>query len=238
MRSQLYVPKIIRNYLKQEILYYVQIYFEKLLPVFTDMEREAEQRANDFYDNFMNQPSSDEYIDPSSIAEQATGIGASHYSYLSLGKYSLTVTWHATLYQIWEQQLRLFLFREMSRVVKIEFKTFCSNIAEIKKVFKLHDVEIETFKCWAKIDELRLLCNVIKHGPGDSSEKLNKINPALFREYPALFDKEKVIDYMETYKTTLLEETLLINETTLQQYKDAVLSFWDKLPERSYSREL
>ena len=43
---------------------------------------------------------------------------------------------------------------------------------------------------------------------------------------------------METYNTTLLEETLTIDETTLQEYKEALLSFWDETPERSYSKEL
>ncbi len=227
-----------RRYLKSEILSYVQIYFEKLLPVFKDIESEANKLSNDFYDNFMNQPAHDGYIDPSSIAEQALEIAIEHYSYLDRGKYNLTATWHAALYQLWEQQLRLFLFREMSHVDKLEFKTFCTNIAEIKKKFAFHNVDVETLVCWSKINELRLLCNVIKHGPGDSAEKLLKINPSLFRKESALFEKEKGIDYMETYKTTLLEETLNIDETTLQQYKEALLSFWDEIPERNYNIEL
>jgi len=238
MKSQLYVPEMTRKYLKSEILSYVKIYFEKLLPVFRDIESEADKFSTDFYDNFMNQPAHDEYIDPSSIAEQALEMGIEHYSYLKLGKYNLTATWHATLYQLWEQQLRLFLFREMSHVYNLEFKTFCTTIAEIKKEFAFHNVDIETFVCWSKIDELSLLCNVIKHGPGNSAEHLQKINPALFRKEPILFDKEKEINYMATYNTTLLEETLTIDETTLQEYKEALLSFWDEIPERSYSKEL
>jgi hypothetical protein len=227
-----------RQYLKTQILSYVQIYFQKLLPVFRNIEIEAEELANDFYGDFMSQPTSDEYIDTSAIAEQAMDIGIAHYSYLSLGKYNLTATWHVTLSQLWEQQLRLFLFREMSHVYKLEFKTFCQTMNEIKNKFAFHNVHIETLKCWTKIYELRLLCNVIKHGLGDSGEKLQKINPTLFRKEPVLFDKEKIIDYIDTFNTTLLEETLSIDETTLQHYKEAVLSFWDEIPERSYSEEL
>lgn len=238
MRSQLYVPEITRAYLKSEIAFYVEIYFQKLLPVFNDIENEADKLANDFYDNFMNQLADDEYIDPASIAEQALEMGIKHYSYLRLGKYNLTATWHATLYQLWEQQLRLFLFREISHVKKLEFKSFCTTMNEIKETFALHNVDIESFGCWSKISELRLLCNVIKHGAGDSSEKLRKLNPSLFRKEPALFEREKDIDYMDTYKTTLLEETLNIDQTTLQQYKEALLSFWDEIPERNYSNEL
>jgi hypothetical protein len=53
-----------------------------------------------------------------------------------------------------------------------------------------------------------------------------------------LFGTKKDIDYIEADKTTLLKETLNIDETTLQQYKETLLSFWDEIPERSYSNEL
>lgn len=176
----------------------------------------------------MNQPASDENIDPGSLAERALEIGIEHYSYLKFGKYNLTASWHATLYQLWEQQSRLFLFREMSHVCKIKFETFCTNLSEIKNFYKFHNVEIEAFSCWVKIEELRHLCNVIKHGDGDSAKKLRKINPVLFK-------REGEVDYMEAYKTTLLNDTLNINEVTLNVYKEALLSFWDEIPERNYS---
>jgi len=121
----------------------------------------------------------------------------------------------------------------MSRVCNIQFETFCTKLVliEIKKKFKFHNVDIESFSCWPQIEELRLLCNVIKHGDGKSAEELRKINPALFKQ-------EDDIDYMKTYKTTLLEETLSIDEKTLQNYREALLSFWDEIPERNYSDEL
>jgi hypothetical protein len=65
----------------------------------------------------------------------------------------------------------------MSHVYKIQFESFCTNLSEIKKKFKLHNVDIESFSCWAQIRELSLLCNVIKHGDGKSAKKLRKIKP-------------------------------------------------------------
>ncbi len=147
---------------------------------------------------------------------------------------------HATLYQLWEHQLRLFLFKEMSHVHKYEldFKSFCTSMDEIRKNLAFYNVNFESFACWPRIIELRLLCNVIKHGEGGSAEQLRKINLALFRKEPALFDIKREIDYMYIYKTTLLEETLNINEMNLQDYKGALISFWDEIPERNYSIEL
>jgi len=231
VKSQLYLPKTKRKYLKSEILDYVEIYFQKLLPVFKDIESDADKLAYDFYENSMKQPAYNDSIDPSSIAENALEEGIKHYSYLKLGKYSLTATWHATLYQVWEQQSRLFLFREMFRICNIQFETFCINLSEIKKKFKFHNIDIESFSCWPQIRELSLLCNVIKHGDGKAAKELRKIKPTLFKQ-------EDGIDHMKTFKTTLLEETLNINEMTLQNYSEAFLSFWDEIPERNYSDEL
>ena len=75
MRSQLYIHEMTKRHLKSELLSYVKIYFDKLLPVFLDIESEADKLSNDFYNNFMNQPADNEYIDPSSIADQALEMG-------------------------------------------------------------------------------------------------------------------------------------------------------------------
>ena len=88
MRSHLYLPEITRKYLKSEISDYVEIYCQKLLPVFKDIESDANKIRDDSYDNLMSQPAYGDFIDPSSIAEEAEDIGIEHYSYLKLGKYS------------------------------------------------------------------------------------------------------------------------------------------------------
>ncbi len=85
MKSQLYVPEMTRDFLKSEIASYVEIYFHKLLPVFNDIENKADKYANDFYNDFMNHPATDDFVDPSSIAEKALEIGIENYFYLKLG---------------------------------------------------------------------------------------------------------------------------------------------------------
>lgn len=231
VRSQLYVSERIKANFKSQITSHVKLY-EKFLPIFNDIEKEAEKIGNDFYNGYQGPDD-----DAASIAEKALDISIEYYSYLKLGLYILTATWHATLYHLWEQQLRLFLFKETSHIKHLEFKKFCTRLEEIKKTLSAHKINIESFSCWSKIEELRLLCNVIKHGPGDSLEKLRKLNPSVIRKEPLLlkFGKEDDTDYVEIYKTTLLNETLNINETTLQQYKEALLLFWDEISEQNCS---
>jgi hypothetical protein len=67
MKSQLYLPETMRRSLKSDISDFVKIYFQKLLPVFKDIERDADKYANDFFDNSMSQPAYDDSIDPASL---------------------------------------------------------------------------------------------------------------------------------------------------------------------------
>jgi len=54
---------------------------------------------------------------------------------------------------------------------------------------------------------------------------------------PELFKQVDNIDYMKTFKTTLLEETLNIDEKTLQRHREVLLSFGNEILERNYSDE-
>ena len=221
-----------RRYLKSQILGFARILTEKLFPLFSDIEREADKHADSYYENFMQEPATEEdYIDPASIAETAFEKGLEHYEYLRLGKYNVLSSWHVTLYELFEQQVRLFLFKGMRHCFKLNFGSFCRNIKETKEAFLFHNLDIETFSCWPVIDELRLVCNVAKHGEGNSAEDLRQLNPSMFK-------KQDTIDLMELYKTTVLAETLDLTDTTFDTYCRSVLAFWDELPERSYSDEL
>ncbi len=47
------------------------------------------------------------------------------------------------------------MFREISHVKKLEFKTFCKTIDKIKEAFSFHNVDVESFACWSKIKLLQ-----------------------------------------------------------------------------------
>jgi hypothetical protein len=230
MKSHLYLPESTSNYLKLRISSYVDIFFEKLLPVFKNIEKEAEEHASFVFEDYTKNYSPDWGIDIADISEKSFFKGLEYYSQIKLGEYNLISTWHVTLYQLWEQQVRLFLFKELSHTHKLEFKDFCTNIDGVKNTFKEHNLNLEDLQCWSKINELRVLCNVIKHGPGDSAEKLKIINPKLFKQGQNFI-------HIEVHNSTLIDETLDISGNTLKEYTEALLTFWDEIPERSHSKE-
>ena len=80
---------------------------------------------------------------------------------------------------------------------------------------------------------LGMLVNVIKHAEGDSEQRLRKIRPDLFTQN--FFGTD--YDMTSLYHTTLLEPTLAISDADFVAYYDALVQFWDQLPERMYTSD-
>lgn len=221
---------MIRNYHKKQIDNYAWPYFNRILPQFENIEDEANKYSQDIFDDLCNNCPNPEDQDPSDFVAPASEAGLMHYEMLKLGLYTSTVCWHATLFEFFNQQNRLFLYKELSRYYEIQFNSFCMSFTDVKNIYNNSSVNIENISSWKKINELRLLCNVIKHSDGYSSKELRMIAPRLFLS-------DNTIDYLELYKTTLLEVTLNINRKTLCTYINAVKTFWDELPDKIEIKE-
>ena len=235
MKSQLYLWSKLREKKTQEILLFNNTFKERIFPAFSNIEQEADKISNDFYNDNINISYSDyDNIEPAEIAENATEIGIEYYGKYSLMRYNTLAMWISMLYQFWEQQIRKFLYDEESHCFNIEFKKFCtSGINDIKEEFKYHNINIEKLSCWASINELRLVCNTLKHGNGGSAQELKNISPRFF-----IREGLEEFDLLSMYNTTLLEETLNINEQDFYNYCDVLIEFWNELPERMYSDEI
>lgn len=229
MPGQLYLWHGTRKLFSSQIKLYVDTYTNKVFPVFSNIEKEADELADKFYNEVMGQYAFDG-VDPAEVAENALDAGVEYYEDLSLMRYNTIAMCIAMMYQFWEQQVRKFLFDEVSHYENIEASSFCDRgIDQIKKVFCDHNFNIEVMESWGKINELRLLCNVIKHGDGKSAKQLQKINPRLFAKVG--FED---INLMELYNTTLLKGVLSIEEKYLSEYAAYLIGFWYELPERMY----
>ncbi len=102
-----------------------------------------------------------------------------------------------------------------------------------KEVFGCHQQPSENLICWPKIKELRALVNVIKYSEGDLERKLRKMRPDYF-EHDTGIDK---YDLLSRYLSTLLKATLQIESEDFIDYYDALIAFWNELPERMYTKE-
>jgi hypothetical protein len=236
MSATLYLNRSRRERLKKPYELFIDTYTNKIAPQFLNIEHEAEKISAEYYDElgkYFN-PESD---DPAEYAELAWEKGIDYYEGISLMKYNTKMMWISTVYQFWEQQVRRFLYNEISHTHKFydnrgnesDYKDFCTKgINDIKSEFLWFDYNLELQNSWKEINELRLLTNVIKHGDGWSAEQLQKLKP----EY---FEDELQINRLALYKTTLNDEVLNIEQEDFVRYCKSLIKFWDELPEYLHS---
>ncbi len=213
--------------MKSQIGRFVEVYNLKLKSVFDKIDSEAEEHGNDYFEGVMQNTYHPDAIDPADIAEEAMDRSVEHWDLLNHGRYVLLSSWHVALYEAFEQQLRLFLYKELSHDYHIKLNHIFSRFADMKKILIFYDVDFSSLNGLKRIDQLRLVCNVVKHGEGSSAEELRKKRPDLIK-------KHDDIELLELYGSSLLEEVLSITDKSLNEFGKAIEDFWDSFPERSF----
>lgn len=239
MKAQLYLYDSLREKFKKPIELFKDTYSNKINPVFENIEEESKAIAEERYQE-LGRYFNPDYHDPGDFAGDAWEAGIEHYESMALMKYNTKLMWISTLYQFWEQQVRKFVYEEITRTHKcidkkgkeVLFRDFCiRGIDDIKEKFLEFGQDLEKLPCWIKINELRLLTNVIKHGDGWSATQLKELRPDFLKpDFPEY-------DLLDVYKTTLDEKVLNIDDDEFQKYCEAIIEFWDVLPERMYSND-
>ncbi len=239
MRAQLYLYDSLRERFQRPIELFKDTYSNKINPMFNNIDKEAEAIAEERYHE-MGKNFHPDYNDPADFAETAWEAGLEHYEGMVLIKYNTKLMWISTLYQFWEQQVRKFIYEEVTRTHefidkkgnKVPFKKFCTRgIEDIKDEFLTFDQDLEKLLCWGKISELRLLANVIKHGDGWSATQLKHLRADFFKSDFGDYD------LLDLYKTTLNEMVLNVDDNEFEKYCEAIIQFWSELPERMYTKE-
>ncbi|MBE7123672.1 hypothetical protein [Bacillus cereus] len=234
MLSIMLLDREYRHHLQLPYKTYIETYTNRISPVFDNIDEEAKEKAEEAHRQ-MTAHLIPEYCDPSEYADDAWQYGIEYYENISLMQYITKLMWISTMYQFWEQQLRKFLYKELTRNgyiyaaknnKEIEYKDFCTNIGKIKHFFLEFKVDLTSLQCWEKLEELRLLANVIKHGDGGSATSLMNTRPRIFNSAHVSGN------LLERYKTTLNDKVLDVNEQDIKDYADAIIDFWEQLPER------
>lgn len=227
MKPQIYLPDMNKQYMKDQIGRFVEIYNLKLKSVFDNIDTEAEEHGNTYFEDVMQNTYHPDAIYLADIAEQAMARSVEHWDLLNHGRYVLLSSWHVSLYEALEQQLRLFLYRELSHDFRIEINHIPNRFKDLKKILLFYSIDFRSLKGLKQIDQLRLVCNVVKHGEGSSAVELRKKCPDLIKE-------QDDIELLDLYGSSLLEEVLSITDKSLKEFGEAIEDFWESFPERSF----
>ena len=177
---------------------------ERLLPAFASIEAEAEKESASIWSEYMSQPGDDEG-DPSGAAEHAMDAGVAVLSSLSDLRQTVTNLLAVGLRHLFEQQ-------------KAEVEARAGTI------------DWPSLHNWGKVEELRIVANVVKHGEGRSASELRKIRPELFVD-PTL--RRLGVNFgAGDVERPMAGEGLYVSEADFDAYAQALGDLWRETPLR------
>ena len=208
----------------------IEAFLDRFVPTFSSIKEEAEKKSEEVYEELCTQPG-DEDSDLAALAEIAQDIGIDYYMSMKDLEQGILNTCAFFLYHLFEQQLMLFHRRELLQPHEEKNSKLFTH-SEIKARLKAHNINIETFKAWPKLEVLRLLANSIKHGEGKSSQDLSRIAPELF-ESPAIKGLKRLGGWKTstsaTIYTPLLGNDIYVTQGHIRSYESALKEFWNEL---------
>jgi hypothetical protein len=205
----------------------LEVLERRLLPTFDAIDQEAEFAANAEWERLIHLPG-DPDQDPSAFAEQAFEAGVTQYEAMSNIRQSLLNTYAVTLYHAWEQQLLAFHRREVLHPME-ENENALLNLTKLKERLNAAGIDVTKMPTWAKINELRLLANAIKHADGSSGDELKQLRPDLF-EHPST--KEfwlKNFSGVRRVYMPLSGNDIYVTLDALKSYCSTLVQFWSEL---------
>ena len=206
----------------------VTVLESKLVPSFSDIDSEATAIQNKKYEELCRMPYDDRF-DTSDLHEAAFEAGLEHYQLMSGIKQGLINMFAASLFHLYEQQVMFYHRREILSPREENDSNLLKHSIFSERLNKA-GINIKKFSCHDKINELSFLANTIKHGQGQSSEKLFAIRSDLF-QHPTASKLGFNSQGIHRVFTPVLGEDIYVSLKDIKEYASAIKSFWLSLAE-------
>lgn len=205
-----------------EIDFTYNTYINNIKNIFDTPENEAQKYITYLQTNQQKLYS----LSPEDVELEIQSKGQERYYFVMNMKYRHLAIFIDLVYQMLEQFFISFCkfqqkYHSYDENIKNEkFKRLDQCASAFKKYFNL---DIKQFKHYNKINELRLLQNVLKHSDGESKNKLLNIRPDYFTENKSVFT---------LYKNTIINPTLNITDNDLKEYIYSIEEFLKQFPDK------
>lgn len=200
-----------------------KLFGEKILPAFSDIEREAGQMRQQVWEDLTSQPGDpDALTDLTDLAEEAEDAGIDYYVHMRDLQQALTNLFTVHIRHLWEQQLLFLCGQEFPRRRKLSLQDCARQLQE-------RGIDITTFGAWPKLEELRHVANTVKHADGSSCERVKSLRPDLF-EPPGAGFRPGLLP--ESITEPLYGRDLYVSAADIDEYCGAVVAFWNEFCER------
>lgn len=207
---------------ERELDFVYLFYKSSIKNIFDSPEIEAQK-----YKKYLNNhPEEINVKDESDIPSEIQSMVYRKYILIKNMKYRNLAMYINLIYQMFEQLLISIITHQKIFIVndRILIGKKTEKLNQCIDFFDKFNFNIRKLDGYQKLDELRLLQNVLKHGDGGSKEKLLKVRPDLFIK--------NNMTLLNFYHNTLIDDSLNINEKDLDDYYSCIKLILDQFPEK------
>ena len=231
LHNELFWAGVIRRDFVEEIRTFGQALKDRILKAFDNVEQEAEKLKKEEHERLLQAPA-DEDGGPGMdvLAERTEEKGISFYLTMRSLQQGLVNLFAVALYELFIQHLMI-LYRKEILEIHEENNKKLFKMCKVKRRFREGGIDIEKFRSWEKIEELRLVANTVKHAEGESADKLRKIRRDLFD--PLRGTSFESSDQSAPPKGALFEplfgQGLFVKPDNIDSYTSTIIEFWEEL---------
>lgn len=221
MRSAFQLMEPERELLIAGHRFYVEEAKARLLSQFAAIEAEADEAAREHWDR-AGEHFDPDWHDPGDLAEAARDYGIELYQLLSDMHDRTRLSVVAGMYHHWDKSLRRLLVREFrwpGLIIGDHTRRALWKLdsTKLERLMRAVGLNVRQFAGYPKIEAMRLVVNVFKHGEGRSLDDLSRHYPELLRD--------------SSHRWGSLDDSdMVVTDEHVDEFSAAIDSFWRELP--------
>ena len=201
--------------------FYVEQAKARLLSQFSNIEAEADQAENDAWELSGRFFDPDRH-DPGEQAEAARDRGFEVYQLLSDMRDRTRLSVVAGMYHHWDKTVRRFLVREFRwpRLVigdHTRRALWKMDSTKLEQLLRALGLDLQQSSSYCRLDAMRLVVNVFKHGEGQSLDALRSKYPEFLRPASTPF-------------MPFDDDDMVVTDQHVDHFAAAIEGFWQYLP--------
>ncbi len=219
-----------RQVLVAEHRFYIQQARQRLLSQFENIEAEA-NKASDAHFEKMSNHFNPEKHDPSRFTENAYQAahdkGIEFYQLLTDMHEATRLSVVAGMFHQWDKSLRDWIFWEIrhENLGKNAGKKIWSiDFPQLMEFLAACGFDARMLACYDKLDSMRLVVNVFKHGNGPSFDTLKNSYPDFISQPQFVNDAASMFLQYSDYTD------LHLTDADVEQFSEGIVDFWKAVP--------
>jgi len=202
--------------------FYVEQARKRLLSQFANIGEEADRAADEHIERQSFNPDVD---DPSDFHERAYEKSIEFYQLLSELQEQTRLSVIAGMYHMWDKKLREWMAREVKHWHvgdKLPRAIWEAQLSEVLELLSAFGFDVKALAVYKKIDSMRLVVNVFKHGDGTSLDELKATYPEFLPDPLGRGDLRRV-DHLD-------HTSMKVSDEDLEAFSEAIVDFWRIVP--------